>query len=436
MLSRFAPALAVASALSTLALDPGLARACGGCFAPPGTISTVDAHRMVISLSPTQTTLWDQIRYSGNPDEFVWVLPVPSSDTKIALANDAFFTQLENQTAPVVSWGGSYPNRSCPYYGGQYAGGADGSVAADAGVTVFQESVVGPYETVTVGSDDPAALHTWLTDHNYNVPPEAEPVIAYYVQQKSVFIALRLRPGQGVSAMQPVRVTYSGFMGSFPLKMVTIGAQGALSLELFVIADQRYDAQNYGTRTIPRDQLVWDWQTYSTNYAGLFTATIEAGGGRAFIAEAAQSFETLSFFTPFYPPVLDDSGAPPATVEADVAVARTGLRTAYLTRLRTRILLEHLGDDLVLAPAADATNVSRFYVARREINRPKDIDLLTCPKDPGNPYPNPWGVGAVSSNGNGSASGGSVGVGGAAGALPIVGFLGLALLCVRRRRRR
>ena len=185
---------------------------------------------------------------------------------------------------------------------------------------------------------------------------------------------------------------------------------------------------------------MWDWQTYSTNYSDLFTATIEAGGGRAFIAEAAQSLETLSFFTPFYPPVLDDSGAPPATVEADVAVAKTGLRTAYLTRLRTRLLVDHLADDLVLAPAADATNVSRFYVATHEKNRPRDIDPATCPQPPGADsgsvgWLNPWGVGAVSSNGNGSASGCSVGVGGAAGALPIVGFLGLALLCVRRRRR-
>ena len=57
------------------------AEACGGCFAPPETVTELDSHRMVVALSPTQTTLWDQIQYQGNPSEFVWVLPVPSEQT-------------------------------------------------------------------------------------------------------------------------------------------------------------------------------------------------------------------------------------------------------------------------------------------------------------------------------------------------------------------
>jgi len=75
----------------TILLVPRLADACGGCFAPSDTVTSVDAHRMVISLSPNSTTLWDQIRYSGRPADFVWVLPVPTSDARVELADDAFF---------------------------------------------------------------------------------------------------------------------------------------------------------------------------------------------------------------------------------------------------------------------------------------------------------------------------------------------------------
>src|SRR4051812_47597712 len=71
--------------LLALAL-PARASACGGCSHPEVTTSTssgmktaqvVTDHRMVFALSLTRTTLWDQIRYSGEPEDFIWVLPVP-----------------------------------------------------------------------------------------------------------------------------------------------------------------------------------------------------------------------------------------------------------------------------------------------------------------------------------------------------------------------
>ena len=43
-------------------------------------------HRMVFSISPTQTILWDQIRYVGNPAEFAWVLPIHPGATIQLLA--------------------------------------------------------------------------------------------------------------------------------------------------------------------------------------------------------------------------------------------------------------------------------------------------------------------------------------------------------------
>src|SRR5690349_14498018 len=93
---------------------PRVAEACGACFAPEGAVTSVDSHRMVVSLSTSQTTLWDQIKYSGNPNEFVWVLPVPSSDAQLQLADGDFFTQLDNLTVPTVTWAGTYPNLYCP----------------------------------------------------------------------------------------------------------------------------------------------------------------------------------------------------------------------------------------------------------------------------------------------------------------------------------
>jgi hypothetical protein len=76
-LAFFVPAFALALSLAP-ARD---AAACGGCFHVPGESTQVASHRMVISISQTQSTLWDQIQYSGSPSTFAWVLPVKGQIT-------------------------------------------------------------------------------------------------------------------------------------------------------------------------------------------------------------------------------------------------------------------------------------------------------------------------------------------------------------------
>src|SRR5579884_3324854 len=61
--------LAAACAVPALSLVAERdAKACGGCFGPPTeTDDVVTDHRMVLSVSPQQTTLYDEIKYSGTP---------------------------------------------------------------------------------------------------------------------------------------------------------------------------------------------------------------------------------------------------------------------------------------------------------------------------------------------------------------------------------
>src|SRR5947208_16783776 len=79
-------------------------RACGGCFSPPGAVQIVTDHRMVLSLSSVQTTLWDQFGYRGDPAEFSWVLPIHNGpEVQVAVADNTFLALLDNLTAPVVA---------------------------------------------------------------------------------------------------------------------------------------------------------------------------------------------------------------------------------------------------------------------------------------------------------------------------------------------
>ena len=323
------------------------AEACGACFAPPGEFTAVEAHRMVIALGVEETVLWDQFVYTGAPEEFAWVLPVPRSGAQVELAADAFVQEIDAGTTPIVQ------AVECGEQAGGCGWGGDVVPGPVEGVEVLQRQTVGPYETVTLDSEDPDALYAWLGQNGYAFPTQAVAVLDHYVAQESAFLVLRLRPGVEVSAMRPVRVRFRGFMGTFPLEMVTLGATGSVELSLFVIAEQRYAARNYAMATIDEADLVWDAATSSSSYDEVFQATIEENGGRAWVTEYAGPLARSEL-----------AGVLPKEAGADLAIATREIAAPYLTRLRTRMLVDHIDEDLELGLSEDASDVSRTLLAR------------------------------------------------------------------------
>ncbi len=385
-------------------LDSPDVEACGGCFSPPQTITSVDSHRMAISLSATRTILWDQIRYTGAPEDFVWVLPVPSVDATLAVADSLFFDELEAQTAVQVS-APVIPPPDCPPAPGGFALDAGAVADSDAGgVEVYREEVVGPYETVLIGSEDAGALVAWLNDHGYAVPAATAPTIQHYTDLHSKFIVLRLAPDKGVSAMQPVRVQYPGYMATLPLEMVKVGTNGKLALTLWVFAEQRYAPQNYPSVVVDPDDLVWDFARSESNYRELFRSAIDDAGGRAWVTQKASPALWLYVTSP------------------ELAIATANIPAAYLTRLETDLLIDHVDQDLRLGPAADASPVDNYLQASQSLNAPPPPE---CPDWDGDGRPDRW------PDHGGAMFGCSHGAS-AAGGLGLV-LVALAAIAIRRR---
>ena len=125
------------------------------------------------------------------------------------------------------------PRTFCPDPCGGFLGasadrGAGADAGAPGGVTVHHQAAIGPYETATIGSEDPEALVNWLNENHYTVPDEMLPVIRHYTDQGMDFAVLRLSPNYGVNQMQPVRVTMPGLNPTFPLRMVAAGVEGSV----------------------------------------------------------------------------------------------------------------------------------------------------------------------------------------------------------------
>jgi Uncharacterized protein conserved in bacteria (DUF2330) len=293
-MKRFPLFALTALSCAAAALPPAPARACGGCFhgSNESTPSVVTGHRMALSISEERTVLWDQVQYAGDPKDFAWVLPV-GPGAFVEEASDAWFEALEAVSSthimsPTVICNGravrtSESNFSC---GGSAAAAPlaeDGApemhqVRDTGGVTVEHEGTVGPYETVTLKSDDPNALRKWLISHGYAIPADIEPVIDAYVKQKSEFIALRLQPDAGVRQMTPVRVITPGASPTLPLRMVAAGTGADVSIVLYVLAEGRYHTQNFTDESIDFTKLSWDWSQLKSNFAELRSGALSGGG--------------------------------------------------------------------------------------------------------------------------------------------------------------
>ena len=274
-MNRSALVLGVTVAACALAmLGERDAKACGGCFHPPTQVaSDITDERMLLSVSTQQTTLYDQIRYSGSPTSFAWVLPIHGT-VDVGLSADVLFDSIDAVTATQIQ----APAQNCPpppsdccqnaaFGAGSAAapnaGGADGTV------TVTKQQNVGPYETVQLHASDSSALNNWLATNGFSIPADVTPIIDEYVTEGFDFLAMKLIPGEGVQSMRPVRVTSPGASLSLPLRMAAIGTGATVGITIWVVADGRYEPQNFPFFHIEDKDLIWDFSVSSSNYTTL-----------------------------------------------------------------------------------------------------------------------------------------------------------------------
>ena len=365
-------------------LAPRAAQACGACFVPPDENTQVTGHRMIFSTSMQQTTLYDQISWAGSPESFSWVLPI-HGQVDVKLSADALFAFLGSYSSVQVSpppLNCPPPPPGCDYYGeGDFAGGAGGndgttSTATTTGVTVISQATVGPYETVQLKSDDPTALQVWLADHGYVVPADVQPVVNAYQQEGFDFLAMKLVPGQDVNSMRPVRVTTQGAGLTLPLRMVAGGTGAITPITLFIMAEGRYQAQNFPNLTFDPTGLVFHYSDYSSNYESLIQALFTASDGKGWLPQYAQPFYKYDLSSQVGAvlqnnPGQTDWGDPDngvseyddAMADLDALFAGMDEDSTWMTRVHAQLSREALLTDLQIEAEPTQTTVTNYFQA-------------------------------------------------------------------------
>ncbi|NUQ74585.1 MAG: DUF2330 domain-containing protein [Polyangiaceae bacterium] len=420
------------------------AHACGGCFVSQTESTQVTGHRMILAVSQTQTTLWDQITYDGDPADFAWILPI-KGQVDIELSSDALFETLDQITqVQILS-----PVIQCtppPICGDEdfAAGGSSGTGGNEGGVVVIAQEVVGPYATVQLSAADPMALKNWLTDNNYNVPADVQPVVDKYQAEGFDFLALKLIPTAGINSMRPVRVTSQGAMPILPLRMVAAGTGAITPISLWVFGEGRYEPGNFPYFTVNADDLTWNWDTSKSDYSTIRQAAFDKELGKVWHMESAEPFSMwqldpirwLAESSPKESGYADANGQGAVeSCDADLATLTAGMneQALWVTKLHADLPRSALATDLEVGASADQSAVSHILEVSKTVGTPPACPTFPpCPDETEtNSWDGFWSDDSASGKGGGCAMGGSTGV------PAVAGLLGLAaaVTLVRRRRR-
>jgi hypothetical protein len=292
------------SGAAVLAQRP--AQACGGffCNRPVNTDQLPVAQtgeNVLFSMDPKGDGLQRleahiQVFYTGPADRFSWVVPVDGVP-QFDVGSNRVFQLLEARTRPQFGVQlheegicrddagftfGAGGTASPPSPGTPGNPGAPGSTPA---VVVVDQGSAGPFDYVTVRSDDPQMLVAWLEDNKYYLSPEADKLIQDYAREGKYFVAVKLQPGKGVTEIQPIVLRFDGVGPCVPLRLTAVASVADLRVNLWVLARTRVVPQNYYEITVNEAKI--DWLGGGGNYEKLLKEAANEAGGNAFTVEYA-----------------------------------------------------------------------------------------------------------------------------------------------------
>lgn len=285
------------------------ATACGGFFCTNTAIDQ-STERIIFTVNDDGTiTAIVGIGYVGTAEDFSWVVPVPSppeldvADTR-SLNNLHQATQVSFVSPPNYCRGLLNYNPNTESGGGGVGGGGG----------YLEEGNIGPYDYAIIGSEDPDELIEWLRANSYQVTESMEPVIAQYVEENMLFLAMRLSEGQESSNIQPIVMTYESEKPMIPIRLTAVAAVDNMPILVWIFADKQYVPENfahstpdytsfsmsspllYDTKELWTDTILTATGRESKNYMRIRDQIQREHDGLAFITEYAQPSANLINF--------------------------------------------------------------------------------------------------------------------------------------------
>ncbi len=304
--------LPLVAALALPLLTPNTAEACGGTFCDAGpTAMPVDqtGENILFHIGENSVEAHIQIQIDPNTpaEQFAWVIPV------VALPEFSVGSQLlfDNMLAgSVPTYGRSFTSDQCDMPAttaqGTFSGGTGGDDFFDEGgdetgdggepsnPEVVFEGSVGAYEIAVLDGGTVEGVMTWLGENGYQQDPAAEPILAEYLEEEFLFVALKLGVEAGVEDVHPIVIRYEGVEPCVPIRLTRIAAADDMDIRTFFLGDARVVPVNY--RHVLVNPLKVDWINDGVNYKEVISMAVDAqeADGNAFVTEYAGTSDVIA----------------------------------------------------------------------------------------------------------------------------------------------
>ena len=351
------PSLLVFGVLAALTL-PASALACGGCFIPQATSSTPvlqNAERVLFARDEVtkRSYVWVEIRYSGPPGEFSWVLPLPKQPT-VTVGDSWVFDRLDAATGATFKLDGgtsencSFSSRSSSGVG---CGGLASSTVASSdeagsggnltdptstdGVKVLKHAQAGPYDytlvQATSKSEGATKMIAWLQSNGYAVPEKSKPIMDTHVARGDVFVALRLVPGATVKEVRPIALEMDDAEPCVPLRLTSIAAEDDMNIVVTLAGSGRAIPKNHLHVVVNPMRL--DWFGGAANYPQVLAQAIDDAAGRAFATEYAGKLPNTITTTGLYGQTTSTATFPLTSLQTNL-IAQTHTAQSAWARIQ------------------------------------------------------------------------------------------------------
>ncbi len=350
---------------------------CGFYVAQADTKIYNQASKVVMVRDGDRTVLTMSNDFSGAPEKFAMVIPVPTVITKeqVHAGEQAPIDHLDAYSAPrLVEYFDPDPcaRNEMKAMRSREVGGALGAAMMDearapaSSPTVHIEAsyTVGEYDILILSATQSGGLVDWLKQNDYRIPEGAEAVLDSYIKQNIKFfvakVNLREQKKLGFSTLRPIQIAFESPKFMLPIRLGMVNSRGEQELFVFAITRRgRVETTNYRTEKLPTGQNVplYVKAEFSDFYKAVFSRQHERSGSAAVQTEY---FWNMGSCDPCAAPPLDQGEL--RKLGVFWLDEPNGSYQANLTRLHVRYDREHFPEDLVFQETGDQQSFQGRYV--------------------------------------------------------------------------
>lgn len=316
------------------------AEACGGTFCDNVTGMAVDqtGENILFAINENRIDAHIQIQYDpmSGAESFAWVVPV-SSIPDFSVGSDQLFSNLLNGSVPFYGTRQVFEcvdDAAANSGGDGDDGGGDGDGDGDGGdddPKVVKEVSVGAFEIKVLSGGTVDSVMQWLDANGFAQDESARPILAAYLSEGFLFVAMKLSNQAGVDELQPIVLSYEHQEPCVPLRLTKIAAAEDMHVRTFFYSEERIIPENY--RHVEVNPLKINWLQNGENYPEVVAMAVDAehAQGNAFVTEFAgpsNQISTNGLFHAGWDPdaLLALQDQPTGLVEQ---LERQGLMTCY-----------------------------------------------------------------------------------------------------------